>query len=79
MTPKLKNLLERAEAWPETDQDEFAAIAEAFAGEVEERHTGVYVLQGEELDAVEEAMGQADRGEFVPDAVVAEADKRRGL
>jgi predicted transcriptional regulator len=79
MTPKLKTMLARAETWPETVQDEFAAIVEAFACEIEERRTGLYVLTGEELDAVEEAMEHADRGEFVPDEIIAEADKCRGL
>jgi predicted transcriptional regulator len=79
MTPKLKTMLARAETWPETEQDEFAAIVEAFASEIEERRTGLYHLTGEELDAVEEALAQADRGEFVPDEIIAEADRRRGL
>jgi hypothetical protein len=78
-TPRLKTLLARAETWPEAEQDKFAAIAEAFAAEMEERRAGIHVLAGEELDAVEEAMAQADRGEFGPDEMIAEADKRRGL
>jgi predicted transcriptional regulator len=32
-----------------------------------------------ERAAVREGVAQADRGEFVPDEVVAEADKRHGL
>ncbi len=75
MTPKLKNLLERAETWPETDQEELADLA----AEIESRRSGVYVLTGEEWDAVQEGIAEADRGEFVPDEVIAEADKRRGL
>jgi len=31
------------------------------------------------LAAIREGLAQADRGEFVPDEVVAEADKRHGI
>jgi len=36
-------------------------------------------LDDETRAAVEEGLAQAERGEFVPDEVVAEADKRRGI
>ena len=75
MTPKLKNLLERAETWPETDQDELAELA----AEIESRHSGVYVLSDREWADLQEGIAQADRGEFVPDEVIAEENKRYGI
>jgi len=76
MTAKaLKDVLQRAEAWPQEDQD---ALAE-FAREIEARRSGVYVLSDEEWADLQEGIAQADRGELVPDDVVAEADKRHGI
>jgi predicted transcriptional regulator len=75
MTPRLKNLLERAEDWPETDQEELAEAAR----EIEARRTGVYVLEDQEWVAVQQGIAEADRGEFVSDEDIAEADKRRGI
>jgi predicted transcriptional regulator len=75
MTPKLKNLLNRAESWPENDQDELADIAR----EIEARRTGVYVLSDDEREAVEEGLAQADRGEFASDDEVAALWKRCGV
>jgi predicted transcriptional regulator len=39
----------------------------------------VYVMTDDEREAVLKGLEEADRGEFVPDDVVAEADKRHGL
>ncbi len=75
MRPRLKNLLERAQDWPESDQEELVALAE----EIEQRRGGVYLLDGREWVDVQEGIAQADRGEFVPDEAVAEADRRRGI
>jgi predicted transcriptional regulator len=47
-----------------------------YAHEIEARRTGVYVMSDDERAAVARGIAQADRGEFVPDDVVAEADKR---
>ncbi len=79
MTPKLKTLLERAETWPETDQDEFAAIAQTFADDVEERRTGVYVISDDEWADLQQGVEQADRCEFVSDMAIAAANKRYGI
>jgi predicted transcriptional regulator len=46
--------------------------------EVEARRTGLYIMSDEERAAVRRGLAQADRGEYVPDEVVAEADKRHG-
>jgi hypothetical protein len=71
-TTALKDVLKRAEAWPQEDQDELAE----YAREIQARRTGVYVMTDDEREAVLKGLAEADRGEFVPDDVVAEADKR---
>ncbi len=71
----LKQLIAQAESWPEADQVELAE----YAREIEARRTGVYVMSDEERAAVRKGLAQADRGEFVSDDVVAEADKRHDL
>jgi hypothetical protein len=40
--PKLKNLLERAEAWSETNQEQLAEHAE----KIRSHRTGIYVITG---------------------------------
>jgi transposase len=75
MTNVLEAVMRQAEHWPLEDQEELAE----HAREIEARRTGVYLMSGGERAAVREGVAQADRGEFVPDEVVAEADKRHGL
>jgi hypothetical protein len=50
-TKQLKHLLERAETWPEEDQDELAELAR----DIEARRSGVYHATDEELRAIDEA------------------------
>ena len=71
----LKDVIEQAEAWPQQDQEELAE----YGREIQARRTGVYVMSDEERAAVRRGVAQADRGEFVSDEVLAEADKRHGL
>jgi len=61
MTKKLKDLLERAETWPEQDQEELAE----YSREIEARRTGIYVLSDDERVAVDEGLSQLRRGQFV--------------
>jgi predicted transcriptional regulator len=68
----LKEIIQRAESWPQEDQDELAE----YAREIQARRTGVYIMTEEERIAVRRGLAEADRGEFVPDDVVAAADKR---
>ena len=75
MSPTTKKLLEQVESWPEEDQEELAE----YAREIEARRTGTYIMSDDERAAVRRGLAQADRGEFVADDVVAEADKRHGL
>jgi hypothetical protein len=51
MISKLQEVLERAKAWPESDQAELARYAE----EIESRHGGEYNPTIEEVKALEEA------------------------
>lgn len=50
-TKQLKTLLERAETWPEEDQDELAQLAR----DIKARRSGVYRATPEELRAIDEA------------------------
>jgi predicted transcriptional regulator len=71
----LKDAIEQAETWPQQDQEDLAE----YAREIQARRTGVYIMSDEERAAVGRGLAQADRGEFVSDEVVAEADKRHDL
>ena len=51
MNIRLRELLERVEGWPESDQAELAEILE----QIEIRHRGVYRATQEELQALDEA------------------------
>jgi len=55
-----KKLLEQVESWPQEDQEELAE----FVREIEARRTGVYHVRPEELEAIDEALGQVARGEL---------------
>jgi hypothetical protein len=72
ITKTLREAMQHAETWLEEDQEELAA----YAREIEARRTGVYVMSEEERAAVREGLAQADRGEFLSDEAVAEADER---
>ena len=61
MSPKVKEILQHVASWPEEDQDELAE----YAREIEARRTGVYHATPEELQAIDEALGQVARGEVV--------------
>jgi hypothetical protein len=72
MTKMLRDLLAQAESWPRADQEELAE----YAREIEARRTGIYTMSDDERTAVRQGMAEADQGKFVPDDVVANADKR---
>ena len=75
MTPLAKNLLDRVASWP----DEDIAELEELAREIEARRTGVYVINDTEWADLQESLRQADRGEFVSDEIVEQANKRHGI
>ena len=68
----LKDVIEHAATWPREDQEKLAE----YAREIEARRTGIYNLSDDERMAVNRGLAEADRGEFVADESVAEADKR---
>lgn len=74
MNRLLKEVFEHAASWPREDQEELAE----YAREIEARRTGIYAMSEDERAAVGKGLAEADRGEFVPDEIVAEADKRHG-
>jgi hypothetical protein len=74
-TKTFKDVMEHAATWPREDQEELAE----YAREIEARRTGLYTLSDEERISVEKGIAQADRGEFVSDELVSEADKHHGL
>jgi len=72
MNKILKEVIEHAETWPVEDQEELAE----YAREIEARRTSVYTMSENERAAVRQGLAEADRGEFVPDEIVIDADKR---
>lgn len=77
MTPKLKDMLQKAEAWPEWAQVELLAAAEDIHAGVS---GGVYHATDEELRKIDEGLAAAERGEIASDAEVEAvfAKHRRG-
>jgi hypothetical protein len=73
-TKTLKEVMDRAATWPREDQDELAE----YAREIEAHRTGIYTMSDDERKSVDKGIAQADRGEFVSEELVAEADKRHG-
>ncbi len=63
MSPKVKQILERAKSWPEEDQEELAEVAR----DIEAQRTGLYRLWDEECAALRKGMDAARRGDFAPD------------
>jgi predicted transcriptional regulator len=72
MNKILQDVFEHAANWPREDQEELAE----YAREIEARRIGTYTMSDDERAAVRMGLAQADRGEFVPDDHLAEADKR---
>jgi hypothetical protein len=66
MTPKTQKLLEQVQSWPEEDQDELAE----YARDIEARRTGVYGATADELQVIDEAIAELDRGEVASEADV---------
>ena len=60
MTQSAKEILRRVEAWPQEDQEELAEVAR----DIEARRRGVYSPTAQELEAIDEALGQIARGEI---------------
>jgi predicted transcriptional regulator len=67
MNKIVETILDRIADWPEEAQVE---LIQSMV-DIEKKHLGVYRLSDDERAAVREGLAQADRGEFVPDDVVA--------
>lgn len=63
----LKNLLERAQTWPEAAQDELVSIANQIESELQEK---VYQATQEELRIIDSAIASIDAGEAATDAEI---------
>ncbi|MEO8318622.1 MAG: hypothetical protein ABI561_09910 [Bradyrhizobium sp.] len=72
MNKILREVFDHAANWPREDQEELAE----YAREIEARRTGIYTMSDDERAAVRLGLAEADRGEFVPDDLIVEADKR---
>ncbi len=75
MTKVLDQAIAKVRELAEEDQD---AIAIAVLS-MTTADASTFPIDAQTRAAIEEGLAQAERGEFVPDNVVAEADKRHGI
>ena len=75
MTKLLEKAIAKVRELPEEEQDALAAALLAMTGE----EPSTIRLDEVTRAAVREGLAQAERGEFVADEIVAEADKRHGV
>ena len=75
MTKLLEQAIAKVRELPEEEQDALAAVMLSMAG----ADASGLPLDKETEAAVREGLAQAERGEFVPDEVVAESNKRHGI
>jgi hypothetical protein len=75
MTKLLEQAIAKVRELPAEEQDALAAIMLSLAGS----DASGFPLDPATEDAIREGLAQAERGEFVPDEVVAESNKRHGL
>ena len=74
-TKLLEKAIDKVRELPEDEQEAVAVVMLQMAG----ADAPLVHLDDETRAAVREGLAQAERGEFVPDEVVAKANKRRGL
>ena len=74
MTKLLEQAIAKARELTDDEQDSLALALLAMVGDA-----SAYPLDDETRAAIREGLAQADRGEFVPDDVVASSDKRHGI
>jgi hypothetical protein len=67
MIKKLKELIQRAEHWPEPAQEELAQLGEEIEKEL---RGGEYEATHEELRAIDEAIAEIERGDVATEAEV---------
>ena len=74
-TRLLEKAIDKVRELPEDEQEAVAAVMLQMAG----ADAPVVHLYDETRAAIREGVAQGEHDEFVPDEVVAEANKRRGL
>lgn len=74
-TKLLERAIDKVRALPEDEQEAVAAVMLQMAGD----QAPIVQFDDETRNAVREGLAQGERGEFVPDDVLAAANKRRGL
>jgi predicted transcriptional regulator len=75
MTKLLEQAIAKVRTLPDDEQD---ALALAMLSMTDSDAAAV-PLDAETLAAIREGLAQAERGEFVPDEVVSESNKRHGI
>jgi hypothetical protein len=75
VTKLLEQAIARVQTLPEEDQDALAALLLSMTN----ADGSAVPLDEAARTAIREGLAQAERGEFVPDDVVAESDKRHGI
>ena len=75
MTKLLEQAIAKVRELPEDEQDTLAAVMLSMAN----ADASALPLDREAEAAIREGLAQAERGEFVPDDVVAESNKRHSL
>ena len=75
MTRLLEQAIAKVRELPDEDQDAVAALVLSIAMS----DASTVPLDANAQAAIREGLAQAERGEFVPDDVIAEADKRHGV
>jgi hypothetical protein len=75
MTKLLEQAIARVQALPEEDQDALAALLLSMTN----ADGSIILLDDATRAAIREGLAQAERGDFVPDEVVTESDKRHGI
>ena len=75
MTKLLEQAIAKVRQLPEEEQDSIAIALFSLA----DADASAFPIDDQARAAILEGLGQAERGEFVPDETVAEANKRRGL
>ena len=78
MTPNSNFYWRTAKTLARSQQDEFPAIPEAFAAEMEERRSGVHMLVGEEFDQVKKRWLRPTTKSF-PMKRITETNKQHGV
>ena len=75
MTDLLERAIAKVRQLPEEEQDAIAIALFSLA----DADASAFPIDDQARASILEGLGQAERGEFVPDDIVAEANKRRGL